>query len=118
MSTLLGLVQGFLLLLARLDEARLHLGRNSLDFFELAVESGDLGLRGGKYGLLVYRDLVRGISLLPEAPLALLGLTDVSKNSVEDAAAFLAALLKSRQRRRNQPGRNVRKSGESGISNT
>ena len=99
MRTLLGLVQGLLLLLARLDEARLHIGRSSLDLFELAVEPRDLGLRGGECGLLVYRDLARGISLLPEAPLALLGLTEVSKNSVEDPAAFLAALLKSRQRR-------------------
>ena len=118
MRALLGLVQGFPLLLRRLDEARLHLGRSSLDLFELAVESRDLGLRDSKRGLLVYRDLARGISLLPEAPLALLGLTEVSKNSVEDATAFLAALLKSRQRRRNQPGKNVRKSGESGISST
>ena len=99
MSTLHGLVQGFFLFLRRLNEARLQLGRGSLGFVELAVESCDLGLRGGKCGLLVYRDLARGVSLLPEAPLAFLGLTEVSKNSVEDAAAFLAALLKSKQRR-------------------
>ena len=106
------------MLLARLDEARLHLGRSSLDFFELAVEPRDLGLRGGESGLLVHQDLARRISLLPEALLALLGLTKISKNPVEDAAAFLAALLKSRQRRRSQLVKNVKKSGESGISST
>ena len=68
MRTLLGLVQGFLLLLCRLDEARLHLGRSSLDFFELAVESRDLGLRGGKCSLLVYRDLARGVAPPGGAP--------------------------------------------------
>ena len=99
MRALLGLIQGLPLFLRRLNEARLHLGRSSLGLFKLAVESRDLGLRGSKCGLLIYRDLARGISLLPEAPLALLGLTEVSKNSVEDAAAFLAALLKSKQRR-------------------
>jgi hypothetical protein len=45
---------------------------------------------------------MRGISLLPEAPLALLGLTEISKNPVEDGATFLAALLKSIQRRMSQ----------------
>ena len=102
------LVQGLLLLLGRLDEAILHLGRGSLGFDQFAIEARDLGLRGSKGGFLVYRDLARGVPFFPEAIFTLLRLTEFSENPVEDVAALLAALLIARQRRQSQYGKDVK----------
>ena len=58
---------------------------------------------------------MRGIPLLPVAPLTLLGLTEVSKKPVEDVAPFLAAILNSNRESYVNLGKDPGDSGRSGI---
>jgi hypothetical protein len=83
-----------LLLFLRLSVMLKQAGVSQLGIIQLTPEASDLSLRFGEGGLLIHVDLPRCVALIPEALLDLQAFVEVGEQSVEDRAAFFAALLK------------------------